>query len=119
VNAIVALAFVGLINPAEALNDCGASEFASVIGTTQLLVLEKTPLLVPTGPAPGRPNLHCVRLTFRIGGDGRALDVREIASSGNFKLVVSARAALMRYTFDAEHSDPASQYTLVFFEMVD
>lgn len=118
-NAAIVFAFLGLMNSAGVFNDCGASESAALIGKTQLLILKKESIVVPTSPAPTRPSLHCVRLTFRIDREGKASGIQEAASSGNFKLVASARAALERYAFDAEHADAQSHYSLVFFEMVD
>jgi len=100
---------------APSSKDCGAAHRARKIAETHRVVLATAPLEPYVGEMP-TPAGHreCVRLTFSIDSQGRAVDLHVSESSGDFVLVLDARRALSRYRFVPAVDGASKRYTLVF-----
>ena len=95
--------------------DCGANRNAREIAETHRVVVATAPLESYVGEMP-TPAGHreCVRFTFSIDSQGRAVDLHVPESSGDFVLMLDARRALSRYRFIPSVAGAAKRYTLVF-----
>lgn len=89
--------------------------------------LDKTELLITRGAniSPGiyemptrRGSFECVRYTFLLDGEGRAIDVRAEESSDSPDFNFSARQALGRYRFKLPARGRSERLMILFREIV-
>jgi hypothetical protein len=100
---------------APPLKDCGASRHAQEIAETRRVVVATAPLEPYVGEMPtAAGHRECVRFTFSIDSQGRAVDLHVPESSGDFVLVLDARRALSRYRFVPAEAGAGKRHTLVF-----
>ena len=109
------LLIAALAMQAPPSKDCGANRHAREIAKTRRVVLATAPLEPYVGEMPTSVgHRECVRFTFSIDSQGRAVDLHVPESSGDFVLVLDARRALSRYRFIPAMAGASKRYTLVF-----
>lgn len=110
------LTYIGLLlalSSSPTGNECLDDHWRAIVLETEALIAHRTPVVIPPDGFVAQPLPACVRLTFKIDGDGVPFDIAVGMSSKVYPLDTGALRALGKYRFRPPGTK-GGQYALVF-----